>query len=136
MKRSLPSVPHAGGCKNHEGSAATGGRRVMKVILSHLKQKGLFFVDSRVTPETVVPEIAKESGLSFTTRDVFIDNQMNPSAIRKKLEEAKQIALTHGKAVVIGHDRKMTLQVIKEAVAAFEKDGIRFVLVKELLDSS
>ncbi len=133
LDQAIASVPHADGVNNHMGSAATGDRRVMKVVLNHLKSKGLFFVDSYVIPETVTAEIANDIHIPFAKRDVFIDNQMNLISIKEKLEKAKKIALTRGTAVVIGHDRKMTLQAIKEVAPAFEKEGIRFVLAKEVV---
>ena len=59
---------------------------------------------------------------------------MNLFSIKEKLERAKKIALSRGTAVVIGHDRKMTLQAIKEMVPEFEAAGVQFVLVKDLVE--
>jgi len=134
LDQAIAGVPHAEGVNNHMGSAATGDRRVMTVLLKELKGRGLFFVDSYVISETVTAEVAKEIQIPFAKRDVFIDNRMNLLLIKGKLEEAKRIALSQGTAVVIGHDRKMTLQAIREVAPAFEKEGIRFVLVRELVE--
>ena len=134
LDQAIASVPHADGVNNHMGSAATGDRRVMTVLLKDLKGRGLFFVDSYVVPETVTAEIAKEIQIPFAKRDVFIDNRMNLLLIKGQLEEAKRIALSRGTAVVIGHDRKMTLQAIKEVAPVFEAAGIQFVLVKDVVE--
>ena len=134
LKEALAAVPHVEGVNNHMGSAATSDARVMKTVLSYLKERNLFFVDSSVVRETQGPRVAAELGLRFAKRDVFIDNELEEGAVRRRLEEAKRIALTRGQAIVIGHDKKVTLKTIKAVVPEFEKEGIRFVLVKELLE--
>jgi len=134
LDRALESVPHAEGVNNHMGSAATSDARVMKTVLSHLLSKGLFFIDSNTAPSSVAPQVAEELKIKFTKRDVFIDNDVDPEAIKKQLEKAKAIALKHGRVVVIGHDKKVTLTVIKEMIPEIEQAGVRFVLAKDLVE--
>ncbi len=134
LDAALQSVPHAEGVNNHMGSAATCDARVMKVFLSRLKEKGLFFVDSNTIKETVGPKIAKELGIPFAKRDIFIDNDPKKNSVEKQLLKAEVIALKMGFVVVIGHDKKATLEALKEMAPAIEKAGVRFVLVKELLE--
>lgn len=130
----LESVPHAEGVNNHMGSAATSDARVMKIFLKHLKEKNLFFVDSNVIPKTTGPATAREMRVPFTKRDVFIDNRLDLEAIKTQLRRAVKITLARGRVVVIGHDKKVTLQAIKEMVPEIEGSGVRLVLVKELLE--
>ncbi len=134
LDSALESVQHAEGVNNHMGSAATSDLRVMRTVLSHLLSKGLFFVDSNTAPSSVAPSVAKELGIKFTKRDVFIDNDPSPEAIKRSLRRAKAIALKRGRVVVIGHDKKVTLIAIEEIVPEFEAAGIQFVLVKDLVE--
>ena len=48
LDAALLSVPHVEGVNNHQGSEATSNERVMRAVLKHLKEKGLFFIDSNV----------------------------------------------------------------------------------------
>jgi len=134
LDRALANVPHTEGVNNHMGSAATSDLRVMRTMLKHLSSKGLFFIDSNTGPTTAGPQVAGETGTRFNKRDVFIDNEMKPEVIKSQLERAKNIALRRGYVIVIGHDRKMTMKVIKEMVPMIEQAGIRFVLVKDLVE--
>lgn len=134
LNKALLSVPHAEGVNNHMGSAATSDERVMRVVLKHLKSKKLFFIDSNTISTTVAPQIAKEIGIRFTQRDVFIDNNPELNAVKAQLEKAKSLALKRGKVLVIGHDKKNTLQAIKEVIPNFKKEGIKFVLAKEIVE--
>ena len=136
IKEAIASVLHTDGVNNHMGSAATADERVMRTVLTELKKRNLFFVDSHVSNDTVAPKIAKELRLPFISRDVFIDNELNRVYIKNQLRRAKTLALRLGKVVVIGHDKKITLSAIRELVPEFEQAGIRFVLVKELLESN
>lgn len=133
LDEALGSIPYAEGVNNHTGSKATTDTRVMRLVLGRLKERGLFFVDSFVTKDTVGPDVAREIGLPFAKRGVFIDNVSKKDAILGELKSAGDIALKKGEVVVIGHDRKTTLAAIKEAVPSLEKAGVRLVLVRDLV---
>ena len=134
MDEALASVPGAEGVNNHQGSAATSDPRVMETVLKHLKSKGLFFVDSHVVATTVGAKVAKSLGVPFTSRDVFIDNQPTVEAVKEELRKAGEKALSSGRIVVIGHDKKPTLDAIREMAPELERNGVKLVLVKELLE--
>ena len=136
LDSALASVPHADGVNNHMGSAATSDERVMKTVLSHLLSKGLFFVDSNTISTSVAPRVAKELGIKFTKRDVFIDNDLKSESVKRYLRRAVAIALKRGRVVVIGHDKKVTLEAIQAMIPEIEKSGVRFVLVKDLVEGN
>ncbi|MBI3315890.1 MAG: divergent polysaccharide deacetylase family protein [Candidatus Omnitrophica bacterium] len=136
LDEALRSVPHAEGSNNHMGSAATSDPRVMRIFLSGLKSRGLFFVDSNVIPTTQGPRLAKELGVPFTQRDVFIDNKISQAAIVKQLKAAGRMALIKRRVVVIGHDHLTTVKAIASMVPVFEKAGIELVLVRDLVEKT
>ena len=133
LDQALANVPYVEGVNNHQGSAATSDARVMHTVLRHLKRKDLFFVDSRVIATSICAKEAEDVGIEFTTRDVFIDNVATVPAIKKQLREAIRLALKRGTAVAIGHDKKVTIEVIQQMVPEIEKSGVKIVFVKELL---
>lgn len=133
LDAAVAGIPHVQGVNNHMGSAATSDERVMRVVLGRLKQKNLFFVDSEVTSTTVAPRVARQVGLPFTKRDVFIDNVKKLDPIEKQLARAEVIAEKRGRVVVIGHDKKVTLDAIKAMLPEFDRAGIELVLVRDLL---
>jgi hypothetical protein len=133
LQGALASVPYVQGINNHQGSAATSDARVMKSVISYLKTRKLFFVDSNVIATTVGWKIARDAGLPYTKRDVFIDNEARVEAIKDQLKKAEDKALARGSVVVIGHDKRATLEAIKAMIPEIESKGIELVLVKELL---
>jgi polysaccharide deacetylase 2 family uncharacterized protein YibQ len=42
-------------------------------------------------------------------------------------------ARIHGQAIGIGHNQKITLEVLKEAMPELEKEGYKFVYVSDLV---
>ena len=49
----------------------------MSWLFEELERRGLMFVDSRTTPDTVAPMLAAHFGLPFAERDVFLDNEIS-----------------------------------------------------------
>jgi polysaccharide deacetylase 2 family uncharacterized protein YibQ len=130
----LESVPTASGVNNHEGSLATTDAKLMAELMPLLKQRELFFVDSRTTAATVAFEEAERAGVRRGFRNVpFLDDVQEMGAIRKQLEAAIRRAKEKGAAIAIGHPHAETLRALKEELPQAEAEGVRLVLVSELV---
>jgi len=132
IKNDLADLPEAIGVSNHMGSKVTEDESTMSVVLDELKIKHMFFLDSFVTAHSVAKRLAEKVHIKFAQRDVFLDNSLDPGYIRQQLAELKQKAKLKGQAVGIGHDRKITLEVLKEEIPKIKKEGYKFVFVSEL----
>ena len=133
IEKNLSSVGPVSGVNNHMGSLATADPVLMKEILSNLKGRGLFFVDSVTIPNSVAFKTARELGIDAARRDVFLDNESNPEYIKGQIRELIQKALKNGRAIGIGHDRPETVAAIKEMLPEFEKAGVSLVPVSQLV---
>jgi|SRR3989338_5031671 len=134
LEESLKSVPYADGVNNHMGSKATENRRLMTILFAQLLAKNLFFVDSRVTSKTVGPRLARETGLSFAQRDVFLDNVNERGEIEAEFAELAKLAEKQGFAIGISHARKLSWQIIKEQTEKLKKEGFEIVPVRTIVD--
>jgi polysaccharide deacetylase 2 family uncharacterized protein YibQ len=134
IRRALDSLSGIRGVSNHMGSKATKHAITMEVIFRELKKRDLDFLDSLVSPNSVCSDIAKNVGIKFSQRDIFLDNQDDPDYIKIQIEELKQRSLQQGYAVGVGHDRKTTLLVLKKMMPQIEKEGYKFVFLSELLN--
>lgn len=130
----LESVPTASGVNNHEGSQATTDAKLMAELMPLLKQRDLFFVDSRTTAATVAFEAAEHAGVPSGFRNVpFLDDVQDVAAIRKQLELAIRGAKEKGAAIAIGHPHPETLRALKEELPRAEAEGVHLVVVSELV---
>jgi uncharacterized protein len=133
LSRDLDSVPHHVGVNNHMGSRGTANREMMTIIFTELKRRGLFFLDSYTTPESVVASVGREIGLPVLTRGVFLDNEDSKPAIRAQINELRNVARQKGNAIAIGHYRANTLEVLAAEIPRFEKEGFQIITLKEML---
>ena len=103
LERNFDSITGAAGTNNRMGSAGTSDPRIMNAVMAYLAESGKFFVDSRTTPTSVAAPYAAKYGVPFMQRDVFLDHDRDPAAIRAALRKGLAVAREHGHAVLIGH---------------------------------
>jgi len=129
----LASVGFCRGVSNHMGSKLTSDSKAMAVIFKELKKRKLYFLDSLVVSGSVCAGLAGKMNLKFSKRDIFLDNIEEPAYIRAQIHKLKTKAKFSGQAIGIGHDRKITLEVLKEAMPELAKEGYTFVFVSDLV---
>jgi hypothetical protein len=120
------------GVNNHMGSAFTADRAAMRTVLATLKARGLMFLDSRTTPNSLGAAVARELGVAFAARDVFLDNARDPDAIRESLERAVAIARDTGAAVAIGHPYPVTFDVLEAWIPKARQRGVAVVPLSDV----
>lgn len=139
LKDDIEGVPGLIGVSNHQGSKATENKETMKIILDELKNRNLFFLDSRTTPVSVCGNIARKIGLRHAERGVFLDlaqtkdDRQYRAYVKKQIKELIAMAKSNGSAIAIGHDKKITLEVIKDSIPEIEKEKIKIVPLKKLV---
>jgi uncharacterized protein len=131
-EKDLADIPGVRGISNHMGSKVTEDEKTLSAVFDVLNNKQLFFLDSFVTAKSVARQTAKNKRIKFAQRDVFLDNTPDPDYIRRQITQLKQKSRLKGVAVGIGHDRKITLEVLKEEIPKMKKEGFKFVFVSEL----
>ena len=115
------------GVNNHMGSRFTLDPAGMRVVLEMLREHDLLFLDSRTSPDSVGAALAKEMGVTYTTRDVFLDNEMSSAMVWRKLREAERIALDKGAAVAIGHPHPSTIEALWQWIGDAKARGFAIV---------
>jgi len=129
----LDTVPYAVGVNNHEGSRGTSDPRLMNELMPLLRERKLFFVDSRTTAATVAETAAHTAGVPATSRQVFLDDAQSPGAIRKQFALAVRDAREKGSALAIGHPHPETLRVLTEVLPELEREGVTLVFASDLV---
>ncbi len=127
----LDAVPSRVGVSNHTGSLLTTYRAPMQHLMREISQRGLFFLDSRTSADTVALTVAREAGVPALRRDVFLDHVRTPAAIHNAFDKALRIAHRKGHAVVIAHPYRMTLNYLEKRLADLP-NGVQTVSLAEL----
>lgn len=132
FRSALDSVPHVVGVNNHMGSLLTQDPTSMRWLMTEMRQLDLFFIDSRTTHHTVAEKVALRNGLHSAQRDVFLDHNPQPAAIKSQFDILVGKALALGSAIGIGHPYRPTLQVLAEMLPELANKGIELVPVSEI----
>lgn len=133
LAASLDSMPYIRGINNHMGSELTTMRQPMEWVMAEVAQRGMYFVDSRTTGETLAAKVATENEVPTLSRQVFLDNISSRAAIHQKFKHLLRLAEKHHVAVAIGHPHPETLQYLREVLPGIEAQGYRLALVSEVL---
>lgn len=126
--------PYVKGVNNHMGSRATESEATMETLMSVLKQKGMYFVDSKTNRRSIAARTAIRSGVGTRENWFFLDpDGVDSNYIEKKLQEAADIARERGSLVVIGHISRKMHKALKNKLPELEKQGVELVFVSEIL---
>jgi uncharacterized protein len=129
----LDSVPHVAGVNNHQGSLATSNAALMAELMPALRQRNLFFIDSRTEKTTVAYDAAKKAGVRAASRKVFLDDVATREAVVAQLKLAAKDAQRDGYAIAIGHPKPSTIAALAEEAPKLEASGIDLVFASDLV---
>ncbi len=129
LDRAGPAV----GINNHMGSRFTADRDAMRPVLEELRARGLLFLDSLTASGSVGATLARDIGVPYAVRDVFLDNDPTPMAVRARLAELELMAVRQGHAVGIGHPHDGTLKALRPWIQDAAMRGFAFVPVSQVV---
>ena len=135
LREALESLPAVAGVSNHMGSLLTRDAAPMGWVMEVLQDRpALYFVDSRTAGGSVAGRTARRHGVPTYTRDVFLDDDPAPEAIRHQLARLAHTARTRGTALGVGHPYPATLALLAEWLPRLADQGIRLVPVSRLIE--
>lgn len=121
------------GLNNHMGSRFTAWEPGMRMVLQAVQARGLLFLDSRTSPQSVGAPLARSMGLPHAGRDVFLDNVRTPAAIEAQLAELERVAVKHGQAIGICHPHEETLAALDRWIRTVGQRGFQLVPVSAIV---
>ncbi|MBN42728.1 MAG: hypothetical protein CL573_04470 [Alphaproteobacteria bacterium] len=120
------------GVNNHMGSKATANLPTMSVVMKALRTRGLLFLDSRTTAETVAQSEAALQGIPALRRDVFLDHDPTLIAVRSVFRDVEDIARRQGHAIAIGHPKDTTIDALAEWLPDARARGFALVPISAI----
>ena len=128
----LAAVPYAEGVNNHMGSAFMEDEEKLLIVLSALQTKGIFFIDSRTAAASRAEVVARETGIRFAARRIFIDNDQDQGLTFNNLLDLVEKS-KHSSLVLIGHPYPSTVAALQKAIPLLQSRGVRIVPPSELV---
>jgi polysaccharide deacetylase 2 family uncharacterized protein YibQ len=121
LDENLKTLPNVKGVNNHMGSKLTAESTQLYQVFSVLKQRGLFFIDSRTSADSLCEPSARLFQIPFARRDVFLDHYPTPEFVRNQIKELIRIARQNGQAVGILHPHATTLKTLQKMLPELNK---------------
>jgi polysaccharide deacetylase 2 family uncharacterized protein YibQ len=135
LKEDLDRVPNAIGVNNHMGSKFTADKKSMEIVLAEVKRRGMFFVDSRTTKDSVAYQVAQSIGVPALERHVFLDHDPRPEAIKEEIRRLEILAKKNGYALAIAHPYETTWKVLYEELPRLKKE-LEIIPVHQILNEN
>ena len=137
VQENLAAVPYVSGVNNHMGSRFMEDEARLTVVMEELKKRGLYFVDSRTTPDSRGREAANRTGVRFAAKDLFIDHVPGYAAVLENLTGPARRGGKHGKPVLmIGHPHPETVRALRDALPRWQAEGVRLVALPTFFRTS
>lgn len=122
--------PGVKGLNNHEGSEVTEDVLRIGAVLDVCLENKIYFLDSRTTANTKVPQAALERDMTiFEKSGPYIDNIVSREAMLKEIYKSLEAANKNGSAIVIAHvDKSAEIlpKLLEQMYPYLIKAGYRF----------
>jgi uncharacterized protein len=132
LARQLDEFPGAVGFNNHMGSRFTADVRALLPVMREARARGLLFLDSRTTANTLAAKIGEAAGATTVSRDVFLDHASGADGLLAQLDELEKTARATGQAIAIGHPHEMTLDVLEVWARGLTSKGLELAPISEM----
>jgi len=131
MLDDLARIPYVAGVNNHMGSRLTTLEAPMRWVMNICRERGLFFVDSRTTKDSVAAKLAREAGVSWGERRVFLDDSLKMKDMEASWRLAERKMARHIPVIMIAHPHEATLNFLETHVGNY--DVHRILPLRQLL---
>jgi len=133
INQDLDTPYRAIGINNHMGSKFSEDPVAMRVLLNSIKSRGLFFIDSLTSINSVGFTLARDLGVKTAKRDIFLDNEQDQTKIMAQIGKLIGLAQRHGNAIGIGHPYPATLEALRASQTRLTQE-VTMVPVHELTE--
>ncbi|MFQ5519367.1 MAG: divergent polysaccharide deacetylase family protein, partial [Mariprofundus sp.] len=134
LLQNIRQVPFVEGVNNHMGSKLTQLSEPMRWVMQVCRENNLFFVDSRTSPNSVAAKAAKNSGLAWASRQIFLDHEMKTEAMLQAWQKTRACVQKGHRCIVIGHPRSKTITFLENHLSP--EDAANMVSIKRLLQKN
>jgi len=132
LEQDLATPYRPSGINNHMGSKFSEDPIAMRILLTAIKAKGLFFIDSQTSTKSVGASLARDLGVKTAKRDIFLDNEQQATKVLAQIGKAIALAHSQGSAIAIGHPYPATLEALRTAVPRLQRE-VKVVPAQDLV---
>lgn len=134
LTRALDDLPQVKGINNHMGSLLTQKIIPMSWTMEVLKERNLYFLDSKTTQHSQAQHMANLFGVDNIGRHVFLDNIPSEKQMTFRMNQLIHLAKKNEYAIAIAHPYPETLAFLEQALPKLAEQGIKLVPLSALVN--
>ncbi|MDF2366527.1 divergent polysaccharide deacetylase family protein [Sneathiella sp.] len=121
------------GVTNQMGSKFTATTNSIRPVLTVLKEKAVFYLDSRTASNSVAAEIADDLDIPVAINNRFLDHKADAALIDVRLAELESIAQRTGSAIGIAYPHSETFRHLSDWAGTLDQKGLVLAPVSALI---
>lgn len=122
------------GVTTMSGSRFTTDPAKIQLVLDTLKERGLMAFDARVSPHSVLRDMAKQDRVPVASTTLSIDRDPSPAAIDAALHQLEQTAQLDGRAVGIATPLPVTLDRLELWIKQLPHHGVALAPITAVVE--
>ena len=130
---SLAQITNYTGIMNFLGGRFLSDAGALEPVMRDIGRRGLLFLDDATSAQTLTGTLAGTIGVPHGFADVVVDDQIDRTAILKKLDELERIARRNGGAIGVASAFDESVAAISQWMDEAGTRGIEFVGVSALV---
>lgn len=129
LKWVMSRVTGYAGLVNNEGAKFLSSQKDIQMLLGDVQRRGLYFLDSGNSDQSLARDAARVTGVHFARADVAVDRIVSRDAIEKELAALEKAAMQKGFAVGIAQAYPASIEMIRFWAQGLEQKGFALVPV-------
>ena len=129
LKWVMSRVTGYAGLINNEGAKFLASQKDTKMLLEDAQRRGLYFLDSGNSDQSLARDAARMTGVHFARADVTVDRIVARDAIEKELADLEKTAMQKGFAVGVAQAYPTSIEMIRFWAKGLEQKGFALVPV-------
>lgn len=117
------------GLINYEGAKFLASQKDIQMLLDDAQRRGLYFLDSGNSDQSLARDAARLTGVHFARADVTVDRIVSRDAIEKELAALEKTAMQKGFAVGVAQAYPASIEMIRSWAQGLEQKGFALVPV-------
>ena len=134
LREDIACVPHIDGVNNHMGSRFMEDGEKLSLVFNELKKRDLFFLDCYTTRRSQGRKSARRIGLSFASRDVFIDNGQSSEDTYRIITDLISKRDRWKTLICVGHPYDTTAEALRAALPLLEEHHVKIVPLSQIVN--
>jgi polysaccharide deacetylase 2 family uncharacterized protein YibQ len=131
---SMVKMTNYTGIMNYLGGRLLSDPAALEPVMRDIGERGLLFLDDGSAAQSLSATFAKTFTMPHAFADVVLDNEVNRTAVLKKLDELERIALRKGSAVGVASAFDESVDAVAEWVREAGGRGIEIVGISALAE--